>query len=224
VSFFEPPPPPPEPPPQPPAPEWAGAPDNVLPASFALEEVLARTEELVVQVHTGRAYPAGFVFVLSLRLRNPRIGLHEDPLMRHWHRPQGSGLTDDMLRFGIELSDGRKATNVGGLVFPGADVPPPEIVLSQGSGGGGGTVWEFNYWAWPIPPAGPLAFVLEWPSEGVPLTRTEIDAERIQVAAERATELWPPAATAWHGRGYTTRVDRMRGVREVPDDPVDSDA
>jgi hypothetical protein len=55
---------------------------------------------------------------------------------------------------------------------------------------------EAQLWAAPIPPAGLFAFVVEWPSEGIRLTRTEIDAALIREAAARAEELWP-LATPW---------------------------
>ncbi|HST15430.1 MAG TPA: hypothetical protein VLJ44_11335, partial [Gaiellaceae bacterium] len=87
MSFFEPPPPPPERPPGPPPPEWVAPPENVLPASFPLDLVLARTDELALLVHTGRAYQRGFEFTLALHMRTRRERLGDDP-MAGWHGPR----------------------------------------------------------------------------------------------------------------------------------------
>jgi hypothetical protein len=206
VGYFKPP--PPSPPTEPrETPSWIGPPHNVLPASFALEEVLAHTDELVIQVHTGRAFREGFAFVFQLIHRQARSGRLQDPFMRRHGEPLGPELPDDLLRFGLEHSDGRKATNLGRPGFPGEE--EPDAVLRQGGGGGNSYGWEFSYWAWPTPPPGPLAFVVEWPSEGVPLTRTEIDAERIRDAATRARELWPRDPSDRGGGSSSVRMSVM---------------
>lgn len=196
MSFFELPPPPPEPEqPRFEAPEWFGPLDNVLPRPFTLEQLLARTDQVALLVHSGRAYPNGFEFAFALVTREARHGRRHDPMMA-WHGiPQDEGLTDDVLRFGIELADGRKATVFDRQRPFEQDAPAPAAVLQQRGGGGGGNGWEFRFWAWPLPPAGPLAFVVEWPSEGIPLTRAEIETEPIRDAAARAEELWPAVGT-----------------------------
>jgi hypothetical protein len=47
-----------------------------------------------------------------------------------------------------------------------------------------------GFWLWPLPPAGPVAFVVEWPSEGIAETRVEIDATLLREAAARSEVLW----------------------------------
>jgi hypothetical protein len=200
VSYFQPPPAPPPPPEPHETPGWIGPPHNVLPGSFVLDEVLVQTDGVVVQVHTGRAYPQGFSFVFALILRDPQRD-RRDPLFGARH---GSG---DSIRFGIQLSDGRKATNLEQPGFPGQE--HPDVVLRQGGGGGNGYAWESNYWAWPTPPPGVFTFVVEWPSQGIPVTRTEIDAERIREASTQAKELWPRAEG---GKSISSSVSRMSTV------------
>src|SRR4029079_4297253 len=101
------------------------------------------------------AYPSGWQFTLGARLRKQRDGRHD--VFGAWYRGE---LTDDVLRVGIALADGRKATIFDGMHhFPGGDIPEPEAVLRPNGGGGGGQVWECRFWAWPIPPEGPFAFV-----------------------------------------------------------------
>jgi hypothetical protein len=202
VSFFEAPPPLPEPEPVGfEAPEWLGAPENVLPGSFQLELVLARTDHVAVYVHGGRAFPNGLEFTLGVRTREPLDRRRNDPVMA-WH--EGS-LEDDVIRFGIALADGRKATVFDRRPFPERDAPPPGVVLFHRGGGGGGTSWEHRFWTWPLPPPGSFAFVVEWPAQGLELTRVEIDSEPIRDAATRAIELWPKdvsrRAGPWVRRG-----------------------
>jgi hypothetical protein len=211
VSFFEPPPPPPEPPEVHETPEWFGAPDNVLPGTFPLELLIVRTDTVAIQANTGRAYPNGLEFTLTMRRRElkPMRG-HDHPMMR-WHEPTTSGeIADDILRFGIELADGRKATVFDHFRMP--DESPPAIVLRPGGGGGSGSGYDLRFWAWPLPPPGPLAFVVEWPSESIALTRTEIDSEPIRQAATRAIELWPGGEPG--SPGPTTQISVMRATSE----------
>jgi hypothetical protein len=189
MSFFEPPPPPPEPPPSPPSPEWFGPAENVLPDSFPLDLVLARTDEVILYVFGGRAYPNGWKFTFGIRFRTPRHGRHDPMAAWHGHDPDATGA----VRIGYQLSDGRKATVFDRRAWFGEDAPSPEAVLRPGGGGGGSHSWEFDFWAWPLPPAGALDLVVEWPAEGIPLTRTALDTGPIREAAGRAQELWPPA-------------------------------
>lgn len=189
MSFFEPPPPPPEPPPGPPPPEWIGPPSNELGASFPIELVLAHTGALALFVHSGLAYGRGFEFSVGLRLRMPPDEERDDPM--GWHRGR-RGLLEDGLRFGIAFADGRKATTLDHRPWWGLeDQDVPDIVLSERAGGGGGTSWNFGFWAWPIPPAGPIAFVTEWPAREIALVRKEIDSAVVREAAGRAVTLWP---------------------------------
>jgi len=69
-------------------------------------------------------------------------------------------------------------------------------VLRAGGGAGGAGNWRQSYWLWPLPPAGPLAFVCEWPAAGIPVTRHEIDARVVLDAARRAIVLFEDDAGA----------------------------
>jgi hypothetical protein len=186
VSFFEPPPPPPEPPdaPQPP---WVGPPENELGEAVPLRVVLVRRDDLALAVTDVVAYRTGCALRVVLRRRAPADG--PDPFYAVHHAPRRGGLPDEQLRFGVELADGRRATNVGGPGF-GREPGPRDAVLVPRGGGGGGRSWDQSFWLWPLPPPGPLALVVEWPSEGVELTRVEVDAAPILEAAARSERLW----------------------------------
>jgi hypothetical protein len=47
-----------------------------------------------------------------------------------------------------------------------------------------------NYWLWPLPPAGPLRWVAEWPEMGAPETSVEVDASVLSAAAAESEQLW----------------------------------
>jgi hypothetical protein len=209
VSFFEPPPPPkrPKPPPDvPPRLAWWGPPGNELGAPVPLRLVIARTERVAVAVVGAVAYSTGIEFTLDVRRR--RAGYDdesiEDFLGATFGHPFGlpglrmrrrAELPAEILRFGVEYSDGRKATTVGGNPawdIDEADEPePPQPVLMERGGGGGNGGWEQKFWLWPLPLPGPFAFVVEWPSEEIELTRQEVDASLFLDPAQGSEQLWP---------------------------------
>ena len=194
MSFFEPPAPPPvpvmhaavvSPPP------WLGPPLNALPGIAPVELVVARTDETVVALAGIQAYPAGFGFSLHVRLRN--VSAREEqrlPQLMGYGPGSAEPLPDEFLRFGVQFADGRKATNLDRAPYD-AEQAPDRPVLDQHAGGGGGAVWDMEYWVWPLPPPGPFAFVCAWPARGIPESRAEIDAGSILEAAARAVTLWP---------------------------------
>jgi hypothetical protein len=71
--------------------------------------VLARTGDVAIFVRGGVAYSNGFEFRLALSRRIAPVEFF-DPFGRHG-RGRGS---DDVLRLGVQLASGSKATTVGG--------------------------------------------------------------------------------------------------------------
>jgi hypothetical protein len=71
-----------------------------------------------------------------------------------------------------------------------------------GGGSAGGGRFDFEFWVWPLPPDGPLAFVTQWAEESIDLTRVEIEAAAIRAAGERSEPLWPELG----GDGGMTRT------------------
>jgi hypothetical protein len=50
---------------------------------------------------------------------------------------------------------------------------------------------HFGLWLWPLPPAEPFEFAVEWPRGGIDLTLTDLDGAAISAAADRSATLWP---------------------------------
>lgn len=217
MGFFEVPPPPPEPEPRRPARRpWFGAPDHVVGGSVPGDIVVARTSDVAIIVRHLIAYPDGLEFTLDV---HRRVHEWDDPIDSHtsfhMHR-RGLELRDEILRFGVEFSDGRKATTLDGWSGAEREEPSSPRLVPRG-GGGGGTRWSQEYWLWTLPPPGPLAFVCEWPAQGVELTRSEMDAGSVIEAAGRAQVLWEEREDDGEGQGYTVAMFHP-GVGTEPDD------
>lgn len=202
-AFFERPAPVKDPGPPAPSPPWTGPPHGMLPGVAALELVLASNNRAAVYIARCAAYPTGFE--LEVRVVVP-VGTDElDPSLNGvYHRPGRGSTYEEMLRFGIAFSDGRKATNVGGP-GPGHGPGEPTGPVLRGMGGsGGGGRWRQDFWVWPLPPPGPVGFVCEWPAAGIPLSRHEIDAQILLDAAARARGLFPDEPTSHLGGTWSS--------------------
>jgi hypothetical protein len=174
----------------PPRPVWM-KPQAELPGGVVAELLLVHSDDVAVAVNGLRAFRTGFEFALSIVLR--REDRHHrvfDPMVQHHRRP-GEELAPEFLRFGLQFADGGVASNLGRHPFGRAETEPTGPILLQNGGGGGGRCYDTRFWAWPLPPAGPLVFVCQWPALGIEESRAEIDARLILDAAGRSRQLWP---------------------------------
>lgn len=199
---------PPEPEPEPPVehvqPAWLGPPSGELPVAVPLSLVLGRSERGVVALSHALVHSNGVQFqvvahVGGLRPRESNMIFHE----QHTARMGLAELPDGFLRFGLELPDGRRVSNLteqGWRRSAPAEGPgePAEPVLRQSGGSGGGSStgtsvdWSAGYWLWPLPAAGVLSVFCEWPVAELGLASVELDTAPILEAATKATRLWPP--------------------------------
>jgi hypothetical protein len=172
-------------------------PENELPAGVGLTVLLGRTDDAAVGITQVEAFSTGFRFTLAVRLRRARPELQHGGLFMllssHVH-PGIQIRVEDRLLLGIEYADGRRVSNVEDMPLPGraAALDDQRLVLAQQGGGGGEQSVDQAYWVAPLPPEGPVTFVLAWPGFGMPESRTELDGTAIRVAADRSHILWPP--------------------------------
>jgi hypothetical protein len=178
-----------------------------------LRLILGLTDRVAVAVVGATAYTTGVSLTVSVRRRESLAAndfedvdeFYDDPFEPPFGHPgrrrrRVRELAPEILRFGLQFSDGRKATTTGEL-FPWVDLDdtdegePTGPVLMSGGGGGGNREWEAEFWLWPVPPPGPLAFVIEWPSEKIELTKREVDAALFIEASRSSEELWPEASS-----------------------------
>jgi hypothetical protein len=181
-----------------------------LPGVVPLGLLLVNTGRVAVWVGEAAVYPTGLLLKVALHGR--------EPAPRDIHTGTGAW------RFGVQFSDGRKATVFGlGLALGAqiggrastvtaltrrADGSPPEAPLLQPRGGGGGqTLWRQEYWLWPLPPPGDLLLACEWPNAGIEFSTATISADLLLEAAGRASELWPaPDLPEWPGPGHAPGI------------------
>ncbi|GAA2095630.1 hypothetical protein GCM10009780_42410 [Actinomadura alba] len=126
-------------------------------------------------------------------------GRHHQRLRRPEQGPEpgqgpGQELPDALRRFGVRFPDGAKATTIEQL--PGDGPRPVGPILAESHGGSGGrsnrrSRFHQDLWLWPLPPAVPFEFAVEWPLAGIPLTIIELDGAEITTAALNSTPFWP---------------------------------
>jgi hypothetical protein len=190
-GFFE------APPPQPTTesreprlPVWYQAPRGELPCAVPLGEVFARNYKAVVGLAGGLAYTTGFelsFYAFALEAR-PEIEPFDREAM------QEGDLPDEILRVGLEYSDGSKLMSTNPRRWPDedeSDEAEDRPTMRPQRGTGWHREWRHDFWCWPLPPPGPLQLVCEWPAMEIALTRYEIDAQLILDAAARAQKILP---------------------------------
>lgn len=171
----------------PPLPAWAaGPPENELPVPVAVHAVLARTDDLVIALVGGHVWSTGVSLDLTVRVRRrdpaaPELFLLLDGL----GRGRRTGPLPGRLLLGVELADGRVATN---LQREHADDDAPRLV-ERGGHGGERTV-DKQLWLTPVPPEGDLVVVCACEALGVAETRTVVPAAVLTGARERVVRLW----------------------------------
>jgi hypothetical protein len=164
------------------------APDNEIPVAVPLNVLLARTDDVAVALLGLQAYSTGLTADLAVRVRN---GLHGRGLSElvFDHGPIMAG----RLLLGVQFADGRRASNVPN---PGA-APDPwprsenDVVFHPGGGGGSDRSVDQSWWLSPLPPEGPLTFVISCGALGIPETSTVVDTGPIRRAASDVVTLWP---------------------------------
>lgn len=149
--------------------------------------VLARTGQVAVAVTGLSVYSTGIEIFLTARIR-PSPGQPEQHLRGG---PRDLAASRRSFRFGLQFADDSKAVGSPGGGRPDRDTEPAGPVLYPFAGGGGPHSFVSRWWAWPLPPAGPLEFVCEWPAFDIGESRARTDAQLILDAARRSTQLWP---------------------------------
>ena len=168
--------------------------DDARPAAWIggvvpLQLVVARSDEAAVVVSRVVAFPEGFELTLNTYVHRS-VPRRRAQFLHHpyWHdegRPR-----DQLLRFGIAWPDGGRATNMEGWGKSWPDATEPAHGLDEHGGGGSDREYSLEYWAWPLPGAGELRFVVEWPAFGIAETTATVDAALLIAAAARARPVW----------------------------------
>ena len=160
-------------------------PESELPAIVPIDTLrLGQSDRAAIAITGISAYTGGFEILMIRCIRPDVLGVNEDPAPEVQRRRRADPLGAPT--FSLLLSDGTSVSTGA----HGESEPTGPILKSHG---GGGTTHSqfFRWWAWPLPPEGPLAFICQWPMYGIAETRVAIDAQLILAASQRSVRLWP---------------------------------
>jgi hypothetical protein len=185
VSFFESVPPPKKPKParQPP---WSSQPDNELGVAVPIRFLLAKTDTMALAMTEIVAYSTGFTLRLASIVHHDAKDIDPHQMMRQFHGRDMDG-GQESFRFGIEFSDGRKATNLDPHHHHDEE---PSINLGRGGGGGGSRGYAVSYFVYPVPPEGPITIAFAWPRFGLREKSIQFEAAPIIEAAAQVEQFW----------------------------------
>jgi hypothetical protein len=176
---------PPRPALQPRVPRPWDPPESEIPAIVPIDTLpFAPSGQAAIAIIGISAYSQGFEIFVARRIRPDAPGLDEDPAPDALASP----LTEPQsFEISLRLADGSEV--ISGR-SPG-DTRPAGPILQPRGGGGTAHSQLSRWWAWPLPPKGPLEFACRWPMYGIAETRAAIDAQLILDAAQRSIRLWP---------------------------------
>ncbi len=160
---------------------WEGPPLRWLGGVASVGGLLGRSDSAVVRLLPSFAFPEGVLLGVELHARDDEVVL--DALS-----PAGFSrgrVPGHVCRLGVLLADGGRATSVAG--WAEGEPPAPQLRFVGSSGGTRSVTAQF--WLWPLPPPGPLTLTVQWPDQGIPLTRTQVDGTLLHDAADRAEPL-----------------------------------
>jgi hypothetical protein len=180
-----------EPHPEPVRPVWVKQ-ENVLPRIVALEQILAHTDDAAIALMGLWCYPNGFDFGIDVVLRKAdRRGRLLSAMHMHHMLEPGDPVPPEVLRIGLQFSDGTKLTNLPQASKPWPRGGPDGPIMLPGGRGGSDHAYSLQFWVWPLPPPGPMTIVCEWPHFHIGQTEAIIDAQVVLDAAARSVPFWP---------------------------------
>ena len=170
-------------------PAYRGWPRGIKPGAVPLALTLGESEQAAVLLTAVEAYPTGVSMIVA--------GLVKDPSP---DTDIGDPLRDRSLQLSVELPDGQLLSGLDPLPekeHPNArglrpDLPedeewePDHAVLRLGGGGGNESMFEQEFWLWPLPTSGRLRIHLQWQAQGIGATVHEVDAQIFVDAAGQA--------------------------------------
>jgi hypothetical protein len=157
-------------------------PETEFPAIVPISTLqFGRSAQTAIAITGMSAYSNGFEIFVTRLIRPDAPGFDQDPVPG---APRGMLAERQSFQISLQLSDGRMVTS--GRHY--GDAEPAGPILRSRGGGGTSHYLLSRWWAWPLPPIGPLAFICQL---GTGETRVGIDAQLILDAAQRSVRVWP---------------------------------
>jgi len=118
-----------------------------------------------------------------------RLTTHYDPDLLDpqggCHRYFQGGDPDQCLRIGLQFSDGTRTTSLDHLLPSEQREQAPAALKKTWDGG-----QRQRWWVHPLPPSGPVLFVLEWPAATKERITVQLDGDAMRQAASRSIRFW----------------------------------
>jgi hypothetical protein len=150
--------------------------------------VLERRDTAAIGIGDLRAFRNGVAFTSLIRTRATSDDITPFGWQRHWAEvgepPTGTDLAD-LFILTLELATGVRATSIESIGRRSGRPTSEAPHLSMVSGGGAGGRWKMDWELFPLPPPGPLRFIIDWPRLRVHFEHV-VDANPILEAAARA--------------------------------------
>jgi hypothetical protein len=140
-----------------------------------------QSEQTAIAITGVWAYSSGFEFFVTRLIRPDAPGFDEDPVPG---APRGTLAERQSFQISLQLANGRKV--ISGR--PDGDAEPTGPILQSRGGGGSSHRVVLRWWAWPLPPSGPLEFICQL---GTGETRVSVDAQLILDASQQSVRVWP---------------------------------
>jgi hypothetical protein len=140
-----------------------------------------RSEQTAIAITGISAYSNGFEIFVTRLIRPDAAGFDEDPVPG---ASRSMPAERQSFQISLQLSDGRMIPSGR----PPDDAEPTGPILRSRGGGGTSHYLLLRWWAWPLPPNGPLEFICQL---GTGETRVGIDAQLILDAAQHSIRVWP---------------------------------
>jgi hypothetical protein len=157
-------------------------PETEFPAVVPISPLrFGRSEQTAIAITGISAYSNGFEFAVTRLIRPDLPGWDQDPGPG---APRVMFVDRQGFQISLRLSDGRVLTTGN----PPGDAEPAGPILRSRGGGGTSHYTLSRWWAWPLPPSGPLEFICQL---GTDETRIGLDARLILDAAQRSIRVWP---------------------------------
>ena len=180
------------------SPPWWGPPEDELGVAVPQSVVIGRSDHGVIALSHVLVYSVGVAFEFIAVARELKRA-DTQRLFHEQHAFSLDELPDGFIRLGLELSDGKRVSNIAARagrhrMMRGDGEPEAPVFMPHGGGGGSGhenaVTMKPGYWLWPLPPAGPLNISCEWPAVGIGLSTVKIDGEKLVTAGGQARKLW----------------------------------
>jgi hypothetical protein len=143
-----------------------------------------RTNQAAIAITGLSAYANGFEISVTALIHPNAPGFDAE-------MPNRAMLLHQPYQLSLRLADGRQVVSER----PHHDAEPAEPFIRPRGGGGTSHYQHSRWWAWPLPPRGPLEFVCQWPTIKPGEMRVSLDAQLILDAAQHSVSLWRAGQT-----------------------------